>query len=53
MRSFWNIDFDFAVQEGYAKTTVDSHAVGIREEDVADDLSVGEWMVRNRFLDCS
>jgi hypothetical protein len=52
-RSFDYIDLGLPVEQSNAEATVDSYAVRIWEEDVADLLSISEGMVGNRFLDCS
>lgn len=49
--SLWNVNFGFAVKEVYWDVAVDSHAVRRREENIADDLSVGKWMVTDSFTD--
>ena len=49
--SFGDVDLDLSVEKIDIESSIDGDAVGVREEDVADDLSVGEGMVGDELLD--
>lgn len=51
LSSFHHIDLRFSVEQVYAETAVDSDAVGVREEDVADLFAGCEGMVGDGLLD--
>jgi len=51
MRSFGDIDLDLSVEKVHVESSIDSEAVGVWVEDVANSLPVGEGMIGDKLLD--
>ncbi len=51
MRSFGGIDLDLSVEKINVESSIDSEAVGLWVEDVANSLPIGEGMISYKLLD--